>query len=183
MQLLRILRNHYANELRRYTQINYANHYADYAIQLRKYDYAIPQKVITQITQIPISITQKFWSLRNGQLVDVAWVQRDWRQAWPGLQAGPRLLGRQPYGDTPWYPCFVCTILFSCTFTTSRGKRLGLGGLQLPGGPCCWWRSARDLETRNPLAALLAGIPDLNTPEVEALCNLPVPEWVTRRNI
>ena len=25
------IRNHYANELRRNTQINYANHYADYA--------------------------------------------------------------------------------------------------------------------------------------------------------
>ena len=53
-----------------FTQIIYAIHYADYAIQLRKYDYAIPQNVITQITQIPIFITQKFSSLRNGQLAD-----------------------------------------------------------------------------------------------------------------
>ena len=32
LQSLRILCNHYANALRRYTQINYPNHYADYAI-------------------------------------------------------------------------------------------------------------------------------------------------------
>ena len=39
-----------------FTQINHAIHYADYAIQLRKYDYAIPQNVTTQITQIPFSL-------------------------------------------------------------------------------------------------------------------------------
>ena len=63
-----------------FTQIIYAIHYADYAIQLRKYDYAIPQNVITQITQILIFITQKFSSLRNGQLADVAVLLRSLRQ-------------------------------------------------------------------------------------------------------
>ena len=57
----------YANKLRKSLR-RLRNHYA---IQLRKYEYAIPQKVITQITQILISITQKFCSLRNGQLADV----------------------------------------------------------------------------------------------------------------
>ena len=62
----------YANKLRKsLRRLRY-----HYAIQLRnlklEYDNTIPQKVITQIKQIPISFTQKFWSLRNGQLADAA---------------------------------------------------------------------------------------------------------------
>ena len=58
-----------------FTQINYAIHYADCAIKLRKYNYAISHNFITQITQIPIFITQKFWSLRNGQLAGIRFLE------------------------------------------------------------------------------------------------------------
>ena len=70
-----ILRRYYANKLRNhyafyavitqiiyadFTQIIYAIHYADYAIKLRKYIYAITHNFIKQFTQIRIFITQKF---------------------------------------------------------------------------------------------------------------------------
>ena len=63
------LRLIYANKLRKsftqitqITQLNYAG--------LRKYNYANTQNIFTQITQIPLFITQKFGSLRNGQFAD-----------------------------------------------------------------------------------------------------------------
>ena len=68
---------HYANNLRRYYANNLRralrrlrNHYAN---KLRKCDYANTHNFITQITQMPIFVTQKFWSLRNGQLADVGY--------------------------------------------------------------------------------------------------------------
>ena len=72
---MQMLRRYYTNEVRNhyayyavitqinhadFTQINHAIHYADYAIQLRQYYYAIPQNVrviqVTQITQIQFSL-------------------------------------------------------------------------------------------------------------------------------
>ena len=95
MQSSRILRNHCANKLRRNTQINYANHYADYAI-ITQFNYAdtITQflklwNIITQITQIPNLITQKFFSLRNGQLADVLHADGTGDSAWARRRREP----------------------------------------------------------------------------------------------
>ena len=60
------LRRYYANNLRKSLR-RLRNHYAN---KLRKCDYANTHNCITQITQMPIFFTQKFGSLRNGQLAD-----------------------------------------------------------------------------------------------------------------
>ena len=60
------LRRYYANNLRKALR-RLRNHYAN---KLRKCDYANTHNCITQITQMPNFFTQKFGSLRNGQLAD-----------------------------------------------------------------------------------------------------------------
>ena len=69
-QSLRILRNFYANKLRRITQINYAIHYAFYAI-ITQLNYA---NQITQLLKMALRRLRKYHFhyavLRNGQLAD-----------------------------------------------------------------------------------------------------------------
>ena len=64
------LRRYYANKLRNITQMNYANHYADYAV-ITQIHYA---NTITQFPKNSLRRLRKYHfhyaSLRNGQLAD-----------------------------------------------------------------------------------------------------------------